>query len=223
MKFGWNGGTCLVAVQQSEDKHLLHHLQQSEPTLTSPLADWRPQTASYRQPQSSGRMLRPRQTSSRPASCRQNPPVCKQLRPRHCNSQKPWLCLLSERHMLRVTGWWADGKLLADYWLPEMDIVLIGSQQLCFADSAAQKLTPHFTYLESCCVFSHWLYYSRALKARDERRFWRIINIPLAYHQVQKIQATATKNWQFPPLMFVDVRYTLIHNIEGKHASEPPK
>lgn len=74
-----------------------------------------------------------------------------------------------------------------------MDISLIDSQHLCFADSVAQKLTPHFTYLESCCVFSHRLYYTRAFKARDERRFWRIINIPLTYHQVQKIQATATE------------------------------
>lgn len=114
---------------------------------------------------------------------------------------------LRDTHV-KVTGQRAEGKLLGDYWLPEMDISLIDSQHLCFADSVAQKLTPHFTYLESCCVFSHWLYYSRAFKARDERRFWRIINIPLTYHQVQKIQATATeKNKQLPPSMFVvDVR-----------------
>ncbi|KAA8595657.1 hypothetical protein FQN60_010948 [Etheostoma spectabile] len=34
----------------------------------------------------------------------------------------------------------------------------------------------------------------RAFKPRDERGFWRIIKSSLTYHQIQEIQATATKN-----------------------------
>lgn len=80
------------------------HLQPSAPTLTSPLAGWLSQRASYRQPRSSWWMRRPRQTSFHRAFCRQTPPVCKQLLPRRCSSQRPWLYPLPRKKMVSTAG-----------------------------------------------------------------------------------------------------------------------
>lgn len=89
---------------QQTEIYSRRHLQPSAPTLTSPLAGWLPQRASYRQPQSSWWMRQPRQRSFHPAFCRQTPPVCKQLLPRRCSSQKPWLYPLSGKKMVRTAG-----------------------------------------------------------------------------------------------------------------------
>lgn len=47
--------------------------------------------------------------------------------------------------------------------------------------------------LKPLCVSAHRLHYATALESRDDGGFWRVVNVPLTNHQIQKIQATATK------------------------------